>query len=128
MLSGPRLYAALGTGLLIAALVVALMVTRSTLSTAREKLKNAELAHNITLSSLKGATKALKDQTKAIRELDRLGQVRKAKVSQALQDAQREGEKLAGTMDRLKASAASVRAPAVSCTVSEAVRAVENEI
>ncbi len=107
---------------------MALVVTRSSLSTAREKLKNAELAHNITLSSLKGATDAVKGQTKAIRELDRLGQERKAKASQALQDARREGEKLAGSIDPLKASAASVRAPDAPCVVSEAVRAVEKEL
>jgi hypothetical protein len=35
MLSGPRLYAALGTGLLIAALVVALVVTRARLASVR---------------------------------------------------------------------------------------------
>lgn len=124
----PRLYAALGAGLLIVALVVWGIILNARLDTSREQLKNEQLAHGITLASLKGATDALKSQTAAIRELDRLGQARKAASARALQDSRAAAVASAPSIDRLKASAASVRAPDAPCMVSEAVRAVEGKL
>lgn len=112
----------------IALLLAALFITRGTLATSREQTKNEKLLHGITLASLKGATVVLKKQTADIRELDRLGQERKAKAAVALQEAEREGARLKGSVDALRASAAVVRPVGAPCTVSDAVRAVEGKL
>lgn len=130
MTLSPKLWAAIGAGLIIIALVVALLATRETLAarTAARDVANAKLAvSNASVGRLSA------ELGKALAQQQALAQDDEARV-QASREAMKVAEAASAVrqaaIDRLMASAGSVKPqPAVEvtpagCQVSEAVEAV----